>query len=101
MYINLVESENNDKIIMEKKESYLNKINYFRGIAIIFIVFGHCDSFGITRFNENTTKLAEIIIPIVHGGTAFFVFISGFLFHYIYFQNFQLKLFLIKKINMF
>lgn len=81
------------------KTTYLNNINNFRGIAIIFIVFGHCDSFGITRFNVNTTILAKIINSFIHGGTTFFVFISGFLFHYIYFKNFQFIRFLGKKIR--
>ena len=84
---------------MEQKVTYLNNITYFRGIAIVFIVFGHCTSFGITRFHENTTFLAKIIKLIVPGGTIFFVFISGYLFHHIYNKNFKLKTFLLKKMK--
>jgi surface polysaccharide O-acyltransferase-like enzyme len=84
---------------LETKTTYLNNINYFRGIAIIFIVFGHCITFGITHFYENTTFLAKIIKSVAPGGTTFFVFISGYLFHHIYYKKFQLGHFLFKKIK--
>lgn len=84
---------------MEPKTTYLNNINYFRGIAIVFIVFGHCTAFGITRFYENTTFLAKTIKSIAPGGTTFFVFISGYLLHHIYYKKFQLGTFLLKKIK--
>ena len=78
---------------------YLNYINHLRGAVIIFVVFSHCDSFGITFINENKTFLAKIILSIVHNSTACFIFISGFILHYVYSEKFQIKNFLIKKIK--
>ena len=84
---------------MEKERTYLHHINYFRGIAIIFIVFSHCFNVGISHYYQNTTFFAKLLRNILPGGTTFFVFISGYLFHHIYYKNFNLKLFLIKKVK--
>lgn len=66
--------------------------DYFRGVAILFIVAGH--SFGpwtIDRFGE------KVLANLITGGTALFVFISGFFFHYIFYEKFYYKEFLEKK----
>lgn len=73
---------------------YLNSINYFRGIAIIFIVFGHC--LEIADFSYNSV-IGNTILNLTLGGTALFVFISGFLFHHIFYKKFILKDFILKK----
>jgi len=75
---------------------YINSINYFRGIAIIFIVFGHC--FGVADFIY-TSIAGKTILNLTRGGTSFFVFISGFLFHHIFYEKFKFKPFLTKKIK--
>lgn len=84
---------------MEIKKTYLDNINYFRGIAIIFIVFGHCITFGIIRFDENITFLGKLIKVFAVGGTTFFVFISGYLLHYIHYGKLQFNDFILKKIK--
>ena len=84
---------------MESKTTYLNNINYFRGIAIIFIVFGHSFTLGIWQFYDNTSFLAKLINFIAPGGTTFFVFISGYLLHHIYYKKLQLRNFLLKKLK--
>lgn len=84
---------------MEDKKSFLDNINHFRGIAIIFIVFSHCMSFGILHFKDNTSLLAELIKYLVPGGTYFFVFISGYLLYYVHGEEFHLKSFLTNKIK--
>lgn len=84
---------------MEKERTYLHHINHFRGIAIIFIVFWHCFSAGITHYNQNITLFAFSLLKLLPGGTTFFVFISGYLFHYIYYKKFDFKLFIIKKVK--
>ena len=84
---------------LEKERTYLHHINYFRGIAIIFIVFSHCFNVGISHYNQNLTFLAKFLRNILSGGTTFFVFISGYLLHHIYYKNFQLKTFLLNKIK--
>lgn len=73
---------------------YINSINYFRGIAIIFIVFGHC--LYLADFEYNSI-IGTTIFNLTKGGTAFFVFISGFLFHHIFYKKFDYKKFVIKK----
>lgn len=73
---------------------YLNSLNYFRGISIIFIVFGHC--LYLVDYNYNSI-LGYTIQNLTQGGTSFFVFISGFLFHHIFYKKFELKRFMIKK----
>ena len=82
---------------------YLNFINYFRGFAILLIVMGHL--FEITKvFDYNNPQLnslfTKICFPLITGGTALFVFISGFLFHHIFYaRGFNLKEFLKNKVK--
>ena len=61
-----------------KKTKILNYINVFRGLAILLIVAGHTMQFG------NAGSLTErISFEIFCGGTALFIFISGFLFQHL------------------
>lgn len=70
----------------------LVSFDYFRGIAILFIVSGHSyGSWAIDSFGE------RVLANLITGGTALFVFISGFFFHYVFYENFVLKGFLKKK----
>lgn len=73
---------------------FINSINYFRGISIIFIVFGHC--YFLADFTHNSI-LGFTLFNLIKGGTSFFVFISGFLFHHIFYKKFNFKGFIIKK----
>lgn len=75
---------------------YLNFINYFRAIAIIIIVSSHC--FFISDYNY-TSIFGALIYNLTVGGTSFFVFISGFLFHYIFYKNFDYRKFITKKLK--
>ena len=60
-----------------KKTKILNYINVFRGLAILLIVAGHTMQFG-----EIGSLTQKISVEVFAGGTALFIFISGFLFHY-------------------
>lgn len=80
---------------------YLNFLNYFRGFAIFLIVLGH--SFYITNF-FNLSAPAEnpffrkLFFTMTTGGTSLFVFISGFLFHHIFYsRGFNFKKFMKNK----
>ena len=73
---------------------YVNSINYFRGIAITCIVIGHC--FGLSDFAFET-NLGNTFFNLLKGGTHFFVFISGFLFHLVYYNSYNSNDFMIKK----
>ena len=74
-------------------------IHLFRGVSIIFIVFSHCYNLSISSFGQNNELLAKIFRNIVSGGSAFFVFISGFLFLTIYDSNKKYFDFILKKIK--
>lgn len=75
----------------QKKTKILNYINVFRGLAILLIIAGHTMQFG------SPESLAHIInCEIVCGGTALFIFISGFLFQHLSYK-FEYKNYLSKK----
>ena len=66
------------------KKGFLNSINHFRGIAIIFIVMAHCyrpAGWEIETFADKAW------FNLMMNGTVFFVFISGFLFHHVFFSR--------------
>ncbi len=73
------------------KKSFLNYINIFRGLAILLIVIGH------TMQIAGSNKLIHIFwCEVVCGGTALFIFISGFLFQHLS-GKFEYKNYLSKK----
>ncbi|MCQ2740074.1 MAG: acyltransferase [bacterium] len=73
------------------KKPFLNYINVFRGLAILLIIMGHTMQLG-----ENSSLLHTINCEIVCGGTALFIFISGFLFQHLSYK-FEYKNYLSKK----
>ena len=74
----------------------IKSLEYFRAIAIIFIVAGHF--FPVT--GVEASNLFELTIQnIIFGGTTLFVFISGFLFHHVFYKNFSYGQFLRKKVK--
>ncbi len=70
----------------------LNSFDYFRGLAIVFIVAGH--SYGPWVAHSFFEK---VVASLIAGGTVFFVFISGFFFHHIFYPKFRYKSFMVKK----
>lgn len=88
---------NNFKAINQANhDSFLNSINQFRAIAIIFVVAGHCFEITGMQFNSLVEKS---IANLITGGTFLFVFISGFMFHHVFYKKFQYKQFLIGKVK--
>jgi probable poly-beta-1,6-N-acetyl-D-glucosamine export protein len=75
---------------------FLNSFNYFRGIAILCIVAGH--TYWVARWNTDQTW-ERFIANLITGGTLLFVFISGFLFHHVFYPRFQYGSFLKKKVQ--
>lgn len=61
-----------------KKTKILNYINVFRGLAILLIVAGHSMQFG-----EAGSFVQRLSVEVFAGGTALFIFISGFLFQHL------------------
>ena len=72
------------------KKMYLD-IHYLRGLAILFIVWGHLRASlylqGKVSFDETWVIFEHYRAIIVDGGTSLFVFISGFLFSKIYVEK--------------
>lgn len=62
---------------MEKQ--FLNYINWFRGIAIISVVFGHT----IPLIDWQSEEVKRSIDAFFSGGTVLFVFIAGYLFEHL------------------
>ncbi len=77
--------------IQKPKRQILNYINIFRGLAILLIVVGHTMQIG----NPNTW-INNISFEIFTGGTALFIFISGFLFQHLS-DKYEYKTYLKKK----
>lgn len=73
------------------KKNFLNYINVFRGLAILLIIMGHSMQIG-----EPNSLIHKINCEIVCGGTALFIFISGFLFQHLS-KKFEYKNYLSKK----
>lgn len=77
------------------KINYLNHIRNFRGIAIFYIVAGHC----LSAFNWDDNEVFGRIARMVLGnGTVFFVFIAGYLFQHLSYK-YQPKKYLLSKFN--
>ena len=74
-----------------KKTKILNYINVFRGLAILLIIMGHTMQFGDTK------SIASMInCEMICGGTALFIFISGFLFQHLS-NKYEFKNYMSKK----
>ena len=74
-----------------KKTKILNYINVFRGLAILLIVAGHTMQFGAAG-----SLSRRIAVEVFVGGTALFIFISGFLFQHLSYK-YEFKNYMKKK----
>lgn len=86
---------------------FLPEIDLFRGLAIFSIVLGHI--YGWIVVNSNSSLLPDAVGNpykywlafeefLILGGTSFFVYISGFLFYYVFWnRGFNYSQFLISK----
>lgn len=73
---------------------YLSSFDYFRGLAILFIVAGHSYAYWATE-----SFYGKVFANLIAGGTTFFVFISGFFFHHVFYHKFQYQQFMLKKMK--
>jgi len=66
--------------------------DYFRAIAILLIILGHC-------YNnwQRDAAWEKTVVNLISGDTALFVFISGFFFHHIYFPKYNYATFIRNK----
>ncbi len=73
---------------------YLVSFNYFRAITILWVVAGH--GFGVVGVNLDSTW--EVAIKnLLTGGTTPFLFISGFMFHYVFYKKYEFSPFMRNK----
>lgn len=75
---------------------YIHSINHFRGIAILMVVAGHC--FGLAGL-KISGSFEKVVVNLLSGGTVLFVFISGFLFHHIFYRKYQYAIFIAGKVK--
>lgn len=73
---------------------YLNSISNYRAMAIIAIVASHIYGFGFLSPDPVTSFVKNLIT----GSTSFFVFISGFMFYYVFYKKYEYKCFIKNKI---
>lgn len=76
---------------VKQKKEILNYINVFRGLAILLIIAGHTMQMG-----GKESWLHNISFEVFAGGTALFIFISGFLFQHLSYK-FEYKNYMKKK----
>lgn len=71
-----------------KPREHIAYIEYFRALAILLIVCGHVFVLAWTHFaDEDPTThvtLLNVIPTLINSGTAYFVFISGFLYRQVF-----------------
>lgn len=60
------------------KGSYLNYVNNFRGVAILFVVASH-----VINSLKGSEILYIFLANLLKEGTVLFVFIAGVLFHHL------------------
>ena len=73
---------------VRSKLPHLVAIDSFRGVAILIIIAGHVISLAGLNSDAFPEKVA---VSLFKGGTALFVFISGFLFHYLLTKGFSYR----------
>lgn len=86
----------------QTKSAYLNEFDYFRGIAIFFVVLYHMIIIlGEHEFIMNGyAEFSKLITLTAKDATGLFVFVSGFMFHWVYYRRgFRYKAFLRGKFN--
>ena len=73
---------------------HLRSFEYFRAVTIVIIVIGHC--YDVAGWHLETFA-DRFLANIISGGTSLFVFISGFLFHHVFYPRFHYRTFVTKK----
>lgn len=81
---------------VERKKEFFHSINYFRAFAIIAIVLIHCFYLVEIELQGNSLLLFQTLID---GGTHYFIFISGFLFHYLFYPKYTFKTFYLGRVK--
>jgi surface polysaccharide O-acyltransferase-like enzyme len=75
---------------------FLNSFNYFRAIAIVLIIAGHA---LFSTHWPAASLFDRVLVNLLAGGSALFVFISGYLFHHVFYPRFNYPAFLRGKLQ--
>jgi hypothetical protein len=85
-----------------KPREHIAYIEYFRALAIIVIICGHTFDLAWNHFASEdpqaTGSLVNLIPTLISGGTAYFVFISGFLYRHVFYGRVSYGDFMRKKL---
>ena len=74
----------------------INRIVIFRAIAILFVVTGHF----LNLIGKHSDSFYGLFVSnFILGGTILFVFISGFLFHHVFYDKYEFSYFITGKIK--
>jgi surface polysaccharide O-acyltransferase-like enzyme len=72
-----------------RPREHIAYIEYFRAVAILLIVSGHTYAVSWSHFvdedPQNSVTWLNVIPALITGGTAYFVFISGFLYRQVFY----------------
>lgn len=84
-----------------KPREHIAYIEYFRAVAILLIIAGHTYAVSWTHFvdEDPQTRVTwlNVIPALITGGTAYFVFISGFLYRQVFYGRVAYGTFMRKK----
>jgi len=89
-------------IARSARREHIAYLEYFRAVAIVLIVTGHCYAVAWTHFVDeaplaDSINWLSVLMALITGGTAYFVFISGFLYRQVFYERTTYGDFMYKK----
>lgn len=85
-----------------RTREYVDYIEYFRALAIVFIVTGHVFTLAWTHFTDEdptgSITLVNVVPTLINSGTAYFVFLSGFLYRHVFHERMPFEAFMKHKL---
>lgn len=78
--------------------NHLVFVDGFRAVAIVAIVVGHCFQLSFDSAVGEPSS-ADFLLNIITGNTTLFVFISGLLFHHVFYKNWNYGRFMVSKLQ--
>ena len=85
----------------ERRKEWLEEFDYFRGVCIFCIVYQHVlQHMGIDAVLDGTgNPVYRALYVLIYQSTLLFVFISGFLFHRVFYADFNYVRFMKNKVQ--